>query len=176
MVQEEIVRKRQVAKAHYDKTAGVELSMAKEGDYVYVKPRSKGKPWHYGVVVKNPTSRSYVVRSGLGEIRRNRAQVRLAAPPPPAPVDRTMIPVPQGGTNTLRLNASLAQRFSARPTGPQVTEPLVSNEVGEKSHCEDKPEHDTAVETRVGPSAPMSTYTTRSGRIVKPKVVFDPSQ
>ena len=82
-VMQDIKNKRSISKEQYDKTAGSELQPVKIGDHVYVKPppAQRGKPWIYGQVIANEGPRSYTVSTGMRHIRRNRTQVRPAAPP-----------------------------------------------------------------------------------------------
>jgi transposase InsO family protein len=112
LVQDEIAFKRSCAKIQYDKTASGSSPDVSLGDYVYVKPspHHKGKPWQYGQIVSNPSTRSYVVDTPNGHSRRNRAQVRLAAAPPHgALVPRSWKQVPPTRmSDTLRRNKSLS--------------------------------------------------------------------
>ena len=85
-VQKEIMDKRSSSKAYYDKSAGPEHSVINVGDYVYAKPAPnlRGQPWAYGKIVGKLNPRSYTLSTDRGTIiRRNRVQVRPAAPPPP---------------------------------------------------------------------------------------------
>jgi transposase InsO family protein len=61
LVQDEIALKRSRAKIQYDKTASESSPAVSLGDYVYVKPSPchRGKPWKYGQVVSNPSTRSF---------------------------------------------------------------------------------------------------------------------
>ena len=87
LVQDEILARRQRAAITYDNHHRVQASLPEleAGDYVYVKPppHRKGHAWSYGQITRLVEPRSCVIRTSSGEVRRNRAQVRMAAPPPP---------------------------------------------------------------------------------------------
>ncbi len=50
--------------------------------FVYSKPcpRKRSSPWQYGQVTSKPASRSYVISTSKGSVRRNRVQIRPANP------------------------------------------------------------------------------------------------
>ena len=52
------------------------------------RPTKKFQPWVYGEVVEQPTSRSCLVKTAMGPIRRNHAQIRGART---EPAERTII-------------------------------------------------------------------------------------
>ncbi|CAB4012666.1 Hypothetical predicted protein, partial [Paramuricea clavata] len=85
LVQSEISLKREKAKKFYDRKAGKEHLNVPIESYVYSKPcpRNRSSPWQYGQVVRKPTSRSYVISTSNGTVRRNRAQIRQASLPSP---------------------------------------------------------------------------------------------
>ena len=79
-IDEKIVR----SKAYYDKRASSPLKPFTPGDKVFLKPRitNKSQPWMYGEVVEQPTSRSCLVKTAMGPVRRNHAQIRGAKTEP----------------------------------------------------------------------------------------------
>ena len=194
LVQSQISSKRHKAKVHFDKRAQTRNNDdINIGDFVYMKPppRARGKPWQYGKVVSNPAPRSYEVEGSVGISRRNRAHVRLAAPPPVGSV-------------------GYKKWASSSPTSVTMTSNIIqtknpANNEQNQMHCEFedetcvtgpaacvKPpiEHassntDASIPMPAGPpdSAQVSKgsllvqspYTTRAGRVVKPPRVFDPS-
>ena len=60
VVTQNIVERKQKAKAHYDKRASKQLSEFAIGERVFVKPspRNRSKPWIHGEVVSKPVPRS----------------------------------------------------------------------------------------------------------------------
>ena len=80
LVQENISERRRRSKAQYDKRVSVPLAEFSEGDKVYVKPRptKKHQPWIYGEVIGRPAPRSCLVRTAMGTVRRNHAQIKEA--------------------------------------------------------------------------------------------------
>jgi hypothetical protein len=85
LVQSEISLKREKAKKFCDRKAGNKHPNVPIESYVYSKPcpRNRSSPWQYGEVVRKPTSRSYVISTSNGAVRRNRAQICQAGPPSP---------------------------------------------------------------------------------------------
>ena len=74
------------AKQYYDRKTGVlPHGVIQPGQWVYAKPNPQHKhsAWPHGIVEKFSSPRSYTVTSSYGKICRNRAQIRLAAAPPP---------------------------------------------------------------------------------------------
>ena len=51
---------------------------------MFVKPRpaNRSQPWIYGEVVEQPTSRSCLVKTAMGSVRRNHVQIRGARTEP----------------------------------------------------------------------------------------------
>ena len=88
VVQGEIQMRRQRAAVAYNNHHQVQspLPDLEVGDNVYVKPppHRRGHAWSYGRIIHLVEPHSCVVDTSSGEVRRNRAQVRMAAPPPPA--------------------------------------------------------------------------------------------
>ncbi|KXJ07207.1 Retrovirus-related Pol polyprotein from transposon opus [Exaiptasia diaphana] len=84
MVHQNIIRKRQKSKTYYDRSAGPENTLIDIGSYVYAKPppNRRGQPWSYDKITGKEHPRSYTIWTGRSSIRRNRTQIRLAAPPP----------------------------------------------------------------------------------------------
>ena len=120
-VREAIATKRASAKQHYDTAAINTLPSLEIGDFVYAKPspRHKSGPWLYGLVTAIPAPRSYVVETPAGLTRRNRAHLRLAAPPPPGAL------VPRSWVDKLSPSPVPAAEHSARlPPTPRVAQPV----------------------------------------------------
>ena len=160
IVKEDILKKRHDSKAYYDKSAGAEHKPVKVGSYAYAKPppRHRGKPWIYGEVIKEEKGRSYNIRTSHGTtIRRNRVQLKPAAPPPPiiqpqtvvnrATVDTTVNPTPQIPPN---MQKSIHQAHEHPNT---TAEAIPDTSLREPEPME-------------GYSRPLKQ--TRSGRIIKP--------
>jgi hypothetical protein len=79
-----IVTKRHGAMVQYNKHANLSHTPLQVGDFAYAKPppHRKSGPWDYGIITETPSPRSYILETPRGVIRRNRAHVRPAAPPP----------------------------------------------------------------------------------------------
>lgn len=79
-----IEERRARSKAHYDKRASGPLKPFAPGEKVFLKPRptNKSQPWIYGEVIEQPTLRSCVIKTAMGPIRRNHAQIREARTEP----------------------------------------------------------------------------------------------
>ena len=114
----EITRRKEASEAQYDKHAKPSLLPLPLGSHIYAKPRpsQRGPPWVYGQVVGNPSTRSYSVDTGDLVLRRNRTQLRPAAPPqnnlqkPPA------LPIPQPSPlGTPTISSDLSQRRLGQP-------------------------------------------------------------
>ena len=102
-VSSEINRRKIASKAQYDKHAQPPLMPLPLGSYVYAKPRpsQRGNPWIYGQIINSTAPRSYSIDMGNSVLRRNRAQLRPAAPPkrtamhpPPLPLMQPSVPAP----------------------------------------------------------------------------------
>ena len=121
VVREAIATKRARAKQHYDTAASSTLPSLEIGDFVYAKPspHHKSGPWFYGLVTAIPAPRSYIVETPAGLTRRNRAHLRLAAPPPPGAL------VPRSWVDKLSPSPVSAAEHSARlPPTPRVAQPV----------------------------------------------------
>ncbi len=128
-VRDDIVNRRIAAKEYYDKQAGPNLPDISVGNHVYVKPapRHRGNPWQYGQVTRLEGPRSFVVQTDGGQVRRNRVQVRLAAPPGPksspakapikVPFIRNVSPLITPCEESTALESSLPQSPNSRPQG-----------------------------------------------------------
>jgi hypothetical protein len=99
-----MVKKRDESKNYYDRTAGQEHKPIDIGCYVYAKPppRQHGKPWTYDRVTNKENPRSYTIQTPRILIRRNRVQIKPAAPPGTnqiiTPVDNPSPTVPDNRT------------------------------------------------------------------------------
>ena len=84
IVMRNIEERRARSKAHYDKRASGQLKPFTPGEKVFVKPRptNKSQPWMHGEVVEQPTSRSCLVKTAVGPVRRNHVQIRGARTEP----------------------------------------------------------------------------------------------
>ena len=82
-ISSEITLRREASKAQYDKYVHSPLMPLPLGSHAYAKsrPSQQGAPWLYGRVIDNPSPRSYNIDTGNVILRRNRAQLRPAAPP-----------------------------------------------------------------------------------------------
>ena len=94
-VLQDINNRRNTSKQYYDRTAGPPHAPLTLGSYAYAKPppHKRGKPWTYGRIVARESPRSYTVSTPTGNIRRNRIQVRPAAPPNHATAIQPICPV-----------------------------------------------------------------------------------
>ena len=81
-VYSEITLRKETSKAHYDKQAQPPLMPLPLGSHAYAKPRPSQQETSsiYGQVVSNPSPRSHNIDTGNHILRRNRAQLRPAAP------------------------------------------------------------------------------------------------
>ena len=79
-----IEERRARSKAHYDKRASDPLKPVTQGEKVFLKPRptKKSQPWMYEEVVEQPTSRSCLVKTTMGPVRRTHAQIQGARTEP----------------------------------------------------------------------------------------------
>ena len=165
IVKEDILKKRHDSKAYYDKSAGVEHQPVKVGSYAYAKPppRHRGKPWIYGEVIKEDNGRSYTIRTSHGTtIRRNRVQLKPAAPPPP-------ILQPQIVVNRATVDATA----NSTPAPHPFKHAEVNPQGEQKTHEHPNPAADAVPETSLREAEPIAGSSTplkqtRSGRIIKP--------
>ena len=177
-VSSEITLRREASKSHYDKYAQPPLSPLPLGSHAYAKPRpsQRGAPWLYGRVVDNPSPRSYNIDTGNVILRRNRAQLRPAAPPrniplqsPPLPSFQPILPetpvtptAPRSHAHDLPPAAVFPQTQCHTP--PPVTEPIPQHLEQQTSDSSPGP----------APQTQEMQQTTRSGRpIRKPKKFED---
>ena len=177
-VSSEITLRREASKSHYDKYAQPPLSPLPLGSHAYAKPRpsQRGAPWLYGRVVDNPSPRSYNIDTGNVILRRNRAQLRPAAPPrniplqsPPLPSFQPILPetpvtptAPRSHAHDLPPAAVFPQAQCHTP--PPVTEPIPQHLEQQTSDSSPGP----------APQTQEMQQTTRSGRpIRKPKKFED---
>jgi transposase InsO family protein len=115
-VEEQILAKRQSAKAQYDKHTVGEHQTLPVGQHVYVKPppHKRNAPWSYGRVVGTPSPRSYSVHTQGGLVRRNRVQLRPAA----APLGDDSSP-----NHAIQPRLRLVRPTEEHPAIPQIPEP-----------------------------------------------------
>ena len=100
LVKEEMTAQCKVSKYNYDNKAAQNLLTLTQGDYIYVKspPNKHNTPWIYGRLIDNHSLRSYTIQISNGVARRNRTDLRLAAPPAhdtviPADIEKLTIPL-----------------------------------------------------------------------------------
>ena len=119
VVSEHVYRKLQQKKA-YDKHARHILPDFPPGSYVYAKPppTSRSKAWVPGQITGFAGPRSYFIKTGTGQIRRNRVQVQLAPPfnnvePPSETRNHANLP---DKLRSCSLNPTSSPTSSATPT------------------------------------------------------------
>ena len=157
------------------------------------RPHRKGHAWSYGQITRLVEPRSCVIRTSSGEVRRNRAQVRMAAPPPRRDCLDSGHHVHLCYTSVITVG--LASTCAAVSVGEVcniaisardvcVIDPAVQPTVS--SRCDPPQEAQTpqsSLQSSVCASgdssqkslSQMAPYKTRSGRVVKSPKVFDPS-
>ena len=163
---------------------------------VYVKPppHRKGHAWSYGQITRLVEPRSCVIRTSSGEVRRNRAQVRMAAPPPP-PVTVSTPAITSTSATPVSSQSALPAPVPQFPSAKSATSqfPLATSASSNpavqptvSSRCDPPHEAQTpqsSLQSSVCASgdssqkslSQMAPYKTRSGRVVKSPKVFDPS-
>lgn len=146
IVKEDIIKKRQDSKAYHDKSAGGELTPINVGSFAYAKPppRNRGNPWIYGEVIQKDNQRTYSMRTSHGTtIRRNRGQLKPAAPPPTHRLQPTAIPASEGTTpNATPLLDSIQQACGNPQDQPAATASRSSHHTQQHnpaSQCAQKP-------------------------------------
>ncbi|XP_048580708.1 uncharacterized protein LOC116606358 [Nematostella vectensis] len=163
-------------KAYYDKTAGTQQRSLDIGNYAYAKPRpnQRGQPWRYGEVVeKDETARSYTIRTPRGiNIRRNRVQLRPAAPPPTDDRLQMMVMRYPASEPYIANPAQFSQPTGITHNTPQIHKSQVSSHQAEEIN-KSNPMDGLAVEiplpqdTQGQPETLNPARQTRSGREVK---------
>ena len=170
MVQSEISLKREKAKKFYDRKAGNEHPNVPIESYVYSKPcpRNRSSPWQYGQVVRKPTSRSYVISTSNGTVRRNRAQIRQAA-----------LPSPQVKMNDdMKLKMQMPEDpGNLQLSDSQFTAPEMQgqSQVLSKEPTSSSKEFNSSGDDSNEGSTLGTLYKTRFGRVVRSPKIFDPS-
>ena len=198
LVQDEILARRQRAAITYDNHHRVQASLPEleAGDYVYVKPppHRKGHAWSYGQITRLVEPRSCVIRTSSGEVRRNRAQVRMAAPPPPPvtvstpaitstsatpvssqsalPAPAPQFPSAKSATSQFPLATSASSNPTVQPTVSSRCDPPHEAQTPQSSLQSSVCASGDSLQKSLSQMAP---YKTRSGRVVKSPKVFDPS-
>ena len=84
VVMRNIEERRVRSKAHYDRRASGHLKPFAPGEKVFLNPRptNKSQSWIYQEVLERPTSRSCVIKTAMGSVQRNHAQIREARTEP----------------------------------------------------------------------------------------------
>ena len=91
-VPEDIVYRRQKAKAYYDKGA-CPLPPLEIGDTVRLQPQDKGGFWSKATVVKKVAEHSYLVKTAQGHLlRRNRKFLRFTGEMPDEVTSQALLP------------------------------------------------------------------------------------
>ena len=177
-VSPEITLSREASKAQYDKYALPPLMPLPLGSHANTKPRpsQRGAPWLYGQVIDNPSPRSYNIDTGNVILRRNRAQLRPAAPPrnmplqsPPLPSPQPFLPGTPASSSTITLHIPDQPPSAASPkaechTPLPLTEPTTQHQQ----------QHTSESSPGADPQTPMLQQTTISGRLIgKPKKFED---
>lgn len=146
IVKEDIIKKRQDSKAYHDKSAGGELTPINVGSFAYAKPppRNRGNPWIYGEVIQKDNQRTYSMRTSHGTtIRRNRGQLKPAAPPPTHRLQPTAIPASERTTPNATPKLDSIQQACGNPQDqPAATASRSSHHTQQHnpaSQCAQKP-------------------------------------
>ena len=185
---EHLHRKLQQKQA-YDKHTGQPLPDFPPGSYVYAKPPPNSKEWISGQIIGSAGPRSYFIKTGSRQIRRNRVQVQLAPPPStiasphqtnttplfpdklrPNPLNQRPSYAPSAVFTASPNDASLSPMPSNAPPSTPTVLPESSSEVP-SSPCPVTPP--PAYPSRipcaspVSPSPPAPQTVTRSGRVVR---------
>jgi hypothetical protein len=160
-----------MAKLYYDKHIKADQPKAEIGEYVYAKPspHHRGEAWRYGKVIDTPTPRSYTVATSKGNFRRNRRQLRLAAPPPCSDPPKLSLPTHNPVRGVMHSPViGLDQPETLNPVstngdpkdGPQV--------IRTPGRSQNKA---VVMSPRIQPA--FEPYVTRYGRVVKQKLPYD---
>ena len=171
-VKEEMTSQRQVSKYIYDKNSAPDLPVLTTGDYVYFRPppNKQNFPWQYGKVIDNPSPRSYTIKTSNGMARRNRSQIRLAAPPAHTANAPAYSEVTDSTPEFGPVTPSPPPRESAQEASVDTLHPTTPTEhTPPPSPAKPQP-----VKTPIHPSeASGAPYRTRSGRPVRPPQKFE---
>ena len=199
VVSEHVYRKLQQKQA-YDKHARHILPDFPPGSYVYAKPppNARSKAWVPGQITGSAGPRSYFIKTGTGQIRRNRVQVQLAPPfntvePQPETTNNSNLP---DKLRSCSLNPTLSFTSSATPTttssdassssaspeapttAPSDVNPSTSTASALPSPVPGQPTppclHSTPTPHALpqSPSQPAPQIITRSGRVVRKPVRY----
>lgn len=173
MVMEEIQMKRDKSKIQYDKGARQAQSDLRIGEFAFARPppNRRGGPWSSGHIVAIPAPRSYVLETPQGPMRRNRQHIQPHSVP--RQYDRGEIPmspripleVPQG-----HVSPNPRDGMQNTPTRPPNNNPTPRPVSGRTMA---QPAPGPQVKADATPPPPVAPYVTRSGRIVKQKIMFD---
>ncbi len=186
---------RLASKSYYDQTAGTELPKLLVGDHVYIKPRptEKNANWKYGKIIATPAPRSYTVQMPSGVARRNARHVRVAAPPShsrlmesrPEPfVESTSTYVP---STTVIPHLRVTDSNLPCPGTPRAKQRTRPRHIGDSTPVRSRlpsPSHLSSSRSEESVQLPSAGsddsqptlsqgYTTRSGRLSKPRTVLD---
>ena len=187
-VKQDITSKRQASKRHYDLYAGPEHDAIPVGSYVYAKPppRYRGTPWIYGQIICESGSRSYTLKTLRGrELRRNRVQLRPAAPPQAPMVENRLmrmgaLPTPRVVPNPPRspnndpnpINAP-AQSPSGYQSATNSSDRPVGGDLPAVIPKSPSTPRNGGPATANTPMRDSGIVTTRAGRVIKPRTIMD---
>ena len=161
-VSSEINHRKIASKAHYDKHSEAPLMPLPRGSYVYAKhrPSQLGNPWIYGQIIDSTAPRSYNINTGDFVLRRDRAQLRPAAPPE--------------HTSTQSLNLPLMQPPIPAPPESQPTQkpPAVTLQIERPITPPPTQPQQQASQTSETPALHDHQQVTRSGRVIRPPEKF----
>ena len=183
-------------KRAYDKHASVPLPDLPPGSYVYAKPppTSSSKAWIQGKVIGSAGPRSYLIDTGVSQIRRNRIQVQSApvqrthnprshnwtAPPLPdklTPNYLTAMPPPsqgsQGTSASLSLTPSVIPVTNLNPASALSPPPPVPPATTASPTAESHPTVSLPTSSPVAtpPTASQSPSVTSLPSLPKPQIV-----
>ena len=190
VVTDHLHRKLQQKQA-YDKHAGPLLPDFPPGSYVYAKPRpnSPSKAWISGQIIGPAGPRSYFIRTGSRQMRRNRIQVQLAPPSSttasqhqtnttpllpdklrPSPLNPRPSYVPStvftASPNDARPSPMPSNATPSTPTVPPEPSSEVPSPLGSVTPPPASPSPIPRV-SPVSPSPPAPQTVTRSGRVIR---------
>ena len=156
-VSSEINNRKIAAKTQYDKHTQAPLTPLPLGSHVYAKPRPshRGSPWIYGQVIDSTTPRSYSIDTGNVVLRRNRAQLRPAAPPERTPKQPLPLPL---------IQPSVPAIPEQKPAQPLPAEPFQIEQPVTPPPTQPQQQEQQISET---PVVHLNQQITRSGREVR---------
>ena len=119
------------------------------------RPSQRGSPWIYVQIIESTTPRSYSINKGNFVLRRNRAQLRPAAPPEHAPKQPLPLPLMQ---------PSVPATPGHKPAQPLPAAPLQIERPVTPPPTQPQKQEQQISET---PVVHVNQQTNRSGRVVR---------